>query len=141
MAKSFKKNQPIVATLPSTGRVVNGYYIESYGVNCHSFYVDEYEGERGGKPIYKKVRYGVSDEFIEAVDSKSPAASDAQYKAWLKRAMVLEERIAEDKKNMKALEALGGNDKEVEKLKKKIERSQSKLEQINVKINEYEGEE
>jgi len=140
MAKSFKKNQPIVATLP-TGRVVEGIYIEPYGTDGHSFYVDEYEGERGGKPIFKKVQYGVKDEFIDAADADTSAASDAQYKAWLKRAMILEERIKDDKKALKELESDSEKAKDVEKLKKKIERSQSKLDQINEKIDEFEGEE
>ena len=137
MAKSFKKNQSIVATLP-TGRVVEGIYIEPYGTDGHSFYVDEYEGERGGKPIFKKVQYGVKDEFIDAADADTSAASDAQYKAWLKRAMVLEERIKDDEKELKKLDA---DSKDAEKLKKKIERNQSKLDQINEKIDEFEGEE
>lgn len=136
MAKSFKKNQPIVATLP-TGRVVEGIYIEPYGTDGHSFYVDEYEGERGGKPVFKKVQYGVKEEFIDAADADTSAASDAQYKAWLKRAMILEERIKDDKKALKK----ATSDADKEKLQKKIERSQSKLDQINEKIDEFEGEE
>jgi predicted nuclease with TOPRIM domain len=136
MAKTFKKNQPIVATLP-TGRVVEGFYIEPYGTDGHSFYVDEYEGERGGKPVFKKVQYGVKEEFIDAADVKTSATSDAQYKAWLKRAMILEERIKDDKKALKK----ATSDADKEKLQKKIERSQSKLDQINEKIDEFEGEE
>jgi hypothetical protein len=136
MAKSFKKNQPIVATLP-TGRVVEGIYIEPYGTDGHSFYVDEYDGERGGKPVFRKVQYGVKEEFIDAADVKTSAASDAQYKAWLKRAMILEERIKDDKKALKK----ATSDADKEKLQKKIERSQSKLDQINEKIDEFEGEE
>ena len=132
MAKTFKKNQPIVATLP-TGRVVEGFYIEPYGTYGHSFYVDEYEGERGGKPVFKKVQYGVKEEFIDAADVKTSATSDAQYKAWLKRAMILEERIKDDKKALKK----ATSDADKEKLQKKIERSQSKLDQINEKIDEY----
>ena len=137
MAKTFKKNQPIVATLPATGRVVEGFYIEPYGTDGHSFYVDEYEGERGGKPVFKKVQYGVKEEFIDAADVKTSATSDAQYKAWLKRAMILEERIKDDKKALKK----ATSDADKEKLQKKIERSQSKLDQINEKIDEFEGEE
>ena len=136
MAKTFKKNQPIVATLP-TGRIVEGFYIEPYGTDGHSFYVDEYEGERGGKPVFKKVQYGVKEEFIDAADVKTSATSDAQYKAWLKRAMILEERIKDDKKALKK----ATSDADKEKLQKKIERSQSKLDQINEKIDEFEGEE
>ena len=139
MAKSFKKNQPIVATLP-TGRVVEGYYIEPYGDAGHSFYVDEYDGERGGKSIFKKVQYGVKEEFIDAVDTKEAAVSESQYKAWLKRAMVLEDRIKEDEKTLKGIESDSSKAKESEKLKKKIERNQSKLDQINEKIDEFEGE-
>ena len=40
MSKTFKKNQPIVATLPN-GKVVEGIYIEPYGEDGHSFYVNE----------------------------------------------------------------------------------------------------
>lgn len=140
MAKSFKKNQHVIATLP-TGRVVEGIYIEPYSTDGHSIYVDEYEGERGGKPVFKRAMYGVKDEFIEAIDSKSSAASEAQYKAWLKRAMILEERINEDENNLKKLEADNSGKKEIEKIKKKIDRNQSKLSQINEKINEFEGKE
>lgn len=136
MAKSFKKNQPIVATLP-TGRVVEGFYIEPYGDDGHSFYVNEYNGTRGGKEIYKKVTYGVKEEFIEAVDAKTSTASNAQYKAWLKRAIILEERIKNDENELKKTES--SDDKE--KLQKKIERNKSKLDQINEKIDEFEGEE
>ena len=136
MSKTFKKNQPIVATLP-TGRVVEGIYIEPYGPDGHSFYVDEYDGERGGKPVFRKVQYGVTEEFIDAADVKTSATSDAQYKAWLKRAMILEERIKDDKKGLKK----ATSDADKEKLQKKIERSQSKLDQINEKIDEFEGEE
>ena len=140
MAKTFKKNQPIVATLP-TGRVVEGFYIEPYGTDGHSFYVDEYEGERGGKPVFKKVQYGVKEEFIDAADVKTSATSDAQYKAWLKRAMILEERIKDDENALKKIESDNEKAKDVEKLKKKIERNQLKLDQINEKIDEFEGEE
>lgn len=132
MSKTFKKNQPIVATLP-TGRVVEGIYIEPYGTDGHSFYVDEYDGERGCKPVFRKVQYGVKEEFIDAADVKTSATSDAQYKAWLKRAMILEERIKDDKKALKK----ATSDADKEKLQKKIERSQSKLDQINEKIDEY----
>ena len=137
MAKSFKKNQPVVATLP-TGRVVEGVYLEPWGEDGHSIYVDEYEGERGGKPVFKKVMYGVKDDMIDAAGESTSEVSDAQYKAWLKRAMVLEERIKDDEKELKKLDA---DSKDAEKLKKKIERNQSKLDQINEKIDEFEGEE
>jgi len=140
MAKTFKKNQPIVATLP-TGRVVEGIYIEPYGDNGHSFLVDEFDGYGpDGKPKYTKKRYGVNEEFIEA--SGSPAApSDAQYKAWLKRAMDLENRIEEDKKEIESLEKMGveKDSKVTEKLRKRIERTQEKLSEINQKIEDFEG--
>ena len=77
------------------------------------------------------------EEFIDAADVKTSATSDAQYKAWLKRAMILEERIKDDKKALKK----ATSDADKEKLQKKIERSQSKLDQINEKIDEFEGEE
>jgi len=141
MTKKFKKNQPIIATLPS-GRVVEGIYIEPYGDNGHSFYVNEYDGERGGKPTYKKVQYGVKEEFINSIDdAKQSDVSEVQYKAWLKRAMILEERIKDDENALKKIESDNEKAKDVEKLKKKIERNQLKLDQINEKIDEFEGEE
>jgi hypothetical protein len=137
MAKTFKRNQPIVAKLP-TGRVVEGLYIEPYGSNGHSFYVNEPSGVRGNKVIYKKTMYGVQDEFIEPMDKHSMHASNEQYKAWLIRAMSLEDRIKEDKK---LLAINKYNDNEVKKLERKIARSEDKLMEINNKINEFEGEE
>ena len=140
MAKKFKKNQPVIATLP-TGRVVEGIYIEPYGSDGHSIYVDEYDGERGGKPMFKKIRYGVKDDLIEPSDTKSSMASEAQYKAWLKRAIILEDRIGQDKIEIDSLMKMGveKESKILEKLSKKIKRNQSKLNQINEKINEFEG--
>ena len=126
MTKVFKKNQRVLAVLP-TGRVVEGVYIEPYGATGHSFYANEYEGEgRDGKPIYSKKRYGVQDESIEAVESNVSSASFEQYKAWLKRASDLEAKIEEL-----------SSDK-TEKNAKKIERYNSKLSQITAKITEYE---
>lgn len=91
MTKTFKKNQAIVATLP-TGRVVEGTYLEPYGDDGHSFLVNEFDGyDQNGLPKYVKKRYGVKEQFIEASSSPS-APSDAQYKAWLKRAMELEKQ-------------------------------------------------
>ena len=141
MAKTFKKNQPIVATLP-TGRVVEGIYLEPYGDDGHSFLVDEFDGYGpDGKPRYTKKRYGVKSEFIEVSDSPA-APSDAQYKAWLKRAMELESRIEEDKKELESLKKMGvkPDSKMIEKLCKKVERTQEKLSEINQKIEDFEGD-
>jgi len=137
MAKKFKKCQLVVATLPN-GRVVEGTYSEPWGEDGHSICVNEYNGERGGKPIFKKVMYGVKDDCIDAVNVKPQKVSMEQYKAWLKRAIALEDRI---KENKKSIEALTANSKDRERLKKKIERGQCKLDQINAKIKEFEDEE
>jgi len=70
MGKVFKKNQPIVAILP-TGRKVEGIYIEPYGSEGHSFFVNEYNGMGpNGEPIYSKKRYGVNEKFIEPLSKK-----------------------------------------------------------------------
>jgi hypothetical protein len=143
MAKTFKKNQAIVATLP-TGRVVEGVYIEPYGVDGHSFYVNEYEGTgTNGLPRYTQKRYGVKEEFIEAsTSSPTSEPSEAQYKAWLKRAMELEARIDADKKEIENLKKTGVEEdsKMIEKLNRKIERNSEKLSEINQKIEEFEGD-
>lgn len=139
MGKKFKRNQPIIATLP-TGRVVEGIYIEPYGDNGHSFYVDEFDGMRGGKPTYKKTTYGVKEEFIDAVDTEEDSVSVNQYKAWLKRAIILENRIGEDKNLLETIKNSKDKKKESEKLEKKIKRNQSKLSQINYKIEMFEEE-
>jgi hypothetical protein len=139
MVQSFKKNQPVVATLP-TGRVVEGFYIEPWSDDGHSFYVNEYDGMRGGKPVYREVRYGVKDEFISPAtvdDDDIDEPSDEQYNAWIKRAETLEERIKADKD---ALKKLDKDSKDTDKLMKRIERNKSKLDQINEKINQYEEE-
>ena len=124
--KVFKKNQRVVATLPS-GRVVEGIYIEPYGSAGHSFYVNEFDGiGKNGEPVYTQKRYGVQEDKIEAVTVDTNLPSESQYKAWLKRAIDLEAKIKE-------LET----DKS-EKNLKKIERYNSKLSQITAKIAEYE---
>ena len=41
--ETFKKNQKVIATLPN-GREVEGVYIEPYGSDGHSFYVNEFSG-------------------------------------------------------------------------------------------------
>lgn len=133
--KTFKKNQQIFAKLP-TGREVEGFYIEPYGANGHTFYVLEFNGiGKGGEPQYKKVRYGVQDEFISAMPKDESKVSTMQYKAWLKRAMDLEVRINEIEKNIYS----STDDKEKEKLKKKLDRNNKKLKELNAKIEEYEG--
>jgi hypothetical protein len=139
MGKKFKKNQPIIATLP-TGRVVEGIYIEPYGDNGHSFYVNEFNGMCNGKPIYKKTTYGVKEEFIDAADTEKDTVSVNQYKAWLKRAIILENRIGEDKRLLETIKNSKDKKKETEKLGKKIERNNSKLNQINYKIKMFEKE-
>ena len=140
MAKKFKKNQPIVATLP-TGRVVEGIYIEPYGENGHSFYVNEYEGMIGGKEIYKKATYGVKDELIEPLVTKElPEPSEKQYEAWIKRSKDLEKRIEDDNKELESFINVTGDETNIvcQRLRKKIERNEKKLEEINAKIEEYE---
>ena len=136
MAKKFKKNQPIIATLP-TGRVVEGFYIEPYGTDRHSIYVEEYDGVVGGKIAFKKETYGVTDECIDAADENSSSASYTQYQAWLKRATILEERIQNDEEELKKVDS-NNDGKKAEKLKKLIERNGLKLDQINKKIEEFE---
>lgn len=132
--KTFKKGQRILAKLP-TGREVEGYYIEPYGSNGHSFYVLEYNGiGKGGEPQYKKTHYGVQDGFISEIPKDDGEVSSYQYKAWLKRAMDLEARIKESEKLISNM--ADGPDKERET--KKLKRSEKKLEEINKKIEEYE---
>ena len=134
MAK-FKKNQRIIAKLP-TGREVEGYYLEPYSSTGHSIYVLEFSGiGRNGEPVYKKVMYGVNEEFIKPYPKETDGTSNMQYKAWLKRAMDLEARIKEGEKELSASNEI----MEEEKLKKKIERFKRKLEEIEAKISEYEG--
>ena len=143
MAKTFKKNQKIIATLP-TGRKVEGIYIEPYGADGHSFYADDFCGiGPTGEPIYRQQRYGVKEEFIDAVTDDNPEPSDMQYKAWLKRASELEARIKADEEEVKSLKKMGvkADSKMLEKLSKKIERNQSKLDEIKEKIDEFEGDE
>lgn len=142
MAKTFKKNQKIIATLP-TGRRVEGIYIEPYGTDGHSFYANDFNGiGPDGEPIYAQKRYGVKEEFIDAVTDDNPEPSDMQYKAWLKRASELEARIKADKEEVESLKKMGVEEKSnvLDKLAKKIERNQSKLDEINEKIDEFEGE-
>ena len=127
MPKIFKKNQRVLATLPG-GRVVEGVYIEPYGTDGHSFYVNEFDSiGRNGEPVYTKKRYGVQDDFIEAITDATRLPSESQYKAWLKRATDLELKIKEL------------NEDKSEKSSKKIERYSEKLAQINKKIEDYEN--
>lgn len=139
MSKTFKKNQPIIATLP-TGRVVEGFYIEPYGEDGHSFYVNEYNGKRGGKDIFKKVTYGVKSELIKEAseddEEEEDTISEKQYNAWIERSKILQERIDNDTKEKESLYKMGA-DTLVQKLDKKIERNKKKLEEINAKIEEY----
>lgn len=139
MSKTFKKNQPIVATLPN-GRVVEGIYIEPYGEDGHSFYVNEYEGKRGGKDVFKKVTYGVKSELIKAAsdddEEEGDTISEKQYNAWIDRSKTLQERIDNDTKEKESLCKMGAEIL-VKKLEKKIERNKKKLEEINAKIEEY----
>jgi len=140
MANKFKKNQPIIVKLP-TGKIVEGFYLEPYGENSHSFYVYEYDGMLGGKPHYKKSTYGVKEEFIIA-KPKNNAITDKQYEAWVKRAKILKERIENDEKELDSLSKLTGSEDNMvcKKLKRKIERNKNKLYQINNKIDELEEE-
>ena len=128
--KKFKKGQRIIATLP-TGREVEGYYMEPYSSEGHSIYVLEFNGL--GRGAY----YGVRDECISEAAADESEAKPYQYKAWLKRAMDLEARIKECEKSISSL--ADGPDKEREV--KKLTRFNTKLEELNVKIEEYEGKE
>lgn len=141
MAKKFKKNQEVIATLPN-GRVVEGLYVEPWGDDGHTIKVEEYEGERGGKAVFKNVTYGIKDEFIDPVDD-SDKKEEAAYKNWLKRAITLEERIKEYDKEKETLICVVGSENNIviEKINKKIKRTQSKLDQINAKIEEFESKE
>jgi len=133
--KTFKKNQQILAKLP-TGREVEGFYVEPYGANGHTFYVLEFNGiGKGGEPQYKKVCYGVQDEFIFEIPKDNSKVSTFQYKAWLKRAMDLEARINESEDTISKLADCPDKTKE----QKKLERYKNKLKDINAKIEEYEG--
>lgn len=136
--KTFKKNQRIVATLP-TGRHVEGFYIEPYGINGHSFYVNEFSGiGRNGEPIYKKAQYGVSEELIDIAPKKeTDKPSLSQYKAWLKRAIDLTNRIDE---STEAISKLADSPDKIRE-EKKLKRFEEKLSAINAKIKEYEEDE
>ena len=135
--KKFKKGQRIIATLP-TGREVEGYYMEPYSSEGHSIYVLEFNGlGRGGEPTYKKAYYGVSDGCISEAPTDESEAKTYQYKAWLKRAMDLEARIKECEKSISSLADSPDKEREV----KKLARFNSKLAELNKKINEYEGKE
>ena len=137
MITVFKKNQKIIATLP-TGRVVEGVYIEPYGEDGHSFYVNELSGYgRDGEPKYKKAQYGVKEGFIKAKPRQTASTSEKQYKDWLKRKEVLENRIKEEEDNMCSTLTIGQEDKSKEKFMKKISRYREKLTEIEKKILEY----
>lgn len=138
MAKKFKKNQPVVVKLP-TGKVVEGFYLEQYGENSHSFYVYEYDGMLGGKPHYKKTTYGVREEFILPAPDKNKE-TEKQYNALVKRANILKERIENDEKELDSLCKLTGSEDNIvcTKLKSKIVRSKNRLNAINNKIEELE---
>lgn len=137
MAKKFKKNQKIIAELPS-GKIVEGFYIEPYGSDGHSFYIMEFEGEgRDGEPMYKKKRFGVKDAFIKAAPEKISKPSTMQYKAWLSRAMTLETRISDYERQMG--QALKNGDKiDADKHATKLLRTRDKLKEIERKIEEFE---
>ena len=134
MAK-FQQGQRVVVTLPS-GRSIEGVYLNPYGNNGHSFYVNEFIGmSRNGEPIYKKVTYGFKDCSINPIESPSISKpSIQQYKAWLERAINLESRINESETLIEKI--ADGPDKERET--KKLERHRGKLKQIRKKIEEYE---
>jgi hypothetical protein len=140
MEKKFKKNQPVVVKLP-TGKVVEGFYLEPYGVNSHSFYVYEYDGMLGGKPHYKKVTYGVKEEFILPATDENKE-SNKHYESLIKRANILKERIKNDEKELESLCEITGNENNMvcTKLKAKIVRIKNRLNTINNKIEELEEE-
>lgn len=140
MANKFKKNQPIIVKLP-TGKIVEGFYLEPYGENSHSFYVYEYDGMLGGKPHYKKTTYGVREEFILPAP-KEDNASEKHYKSLVKRANILKERIESDEKELESLCKITGSENNIvcTKLRSKIVRSKNRLNTINNKIEELEEE-
>lgn len=136
MAKTFKKNQRIIATLP-TGRQVNGIYIEPYSEDGHSFYVNEYDGNGpDGEPRYRKIRYGVKDAYINAVpEEEKSLPSYTQYQSWLKRAAEYQARVDEilDSVNFSGME-----EKTLDKLERKLKRQREKLKIIESKIKKYD---
>lgn len=134
MAK-FQQGQRVVVTLPS-GRSIEGVYLNPYGNNGHSFYVNEFIGiGRNGEPIYKKVTYGLKNCTISPISSPSISKpSIQQYKAWLERAINLESRINESETLIEKI--ADGPDKEREA--KKLARHKGKLKQIRKKIEDYE---
>lgn len=140
MAKKFKKNQPVVVKLP-TGKVVEGFYLEPYGENSHSFYVYEYDGMLGGIPHYKKATYGVKEEFILSTPDENKE-SDKHYESLIKRAKILKDRIENDEKELESICEITGNENNIvcTKLKTKIVRSKNRLNTINNKIDELKEE-
>jgi len=131
----FQKGQRVVVTLPN-GKSIEGVYLNPYGNNGHSFYVNEFIGMgRNGEPIYKKVTYGFKGCSISPIESPSISKpSIQQYKAWLERAINLESRINESETLIEKI--ADGPDKEREI--KKLERHRGKLKQIRKKIEDYE---
>ena len=131
----FQKGQRVVVTLPN-GKSIEGIYLNPYGNNGHSFYVNEFIGMgRNGEPIYKKVTYGFKGCSISPIESPSISKpSIQQYKAWLERAINLESRINESETLIEKI--ADGPDKEREI--KKLERHRGKLKQIRKKIEDYE---
>ena len=141
MSKTFKKGQLITAILPG-GKKVVGHYLEPYGSDGHSFIIDEFSGLNAqGEPTYIKKRYGVKESFIEPFNNNDDGVSESQYKAWLKRAILLKARIDEDTNSIDELKKTGCDDthKSVVMLMKKIKRGQQKLDELNKKIEEFEG--
>ena len=136
----FKKNQKVIATLPD-GRVVEGVYIEPYGSDGHSFYVNQFNGiGKNDDPVYKKVTYGVKEGNIVAKPKEPSKPSEKQYQAWLKRKEDIESHIKEEEDNMASTLVIGENDKSREKFQKKIDRYKEKLAEIEKKIKEYEDD-
>ena len=134
MAK-FQEGQRVIVTLPS-GKSIEGVYLNPYGNNGHSFYVNEFVGiGRNGEPIYKKVTYGLKNCSINPISSPSISKpSIQQYKAWLERAIDLERRVDESEALIEKI--ADGPDKEREM--KKLVRHKGKLNQIRKKIEDYE---
>lgn len=144
MSKKFKKGQKVMATLP-TGEVVEGTYLEPYGEKGHSLIVTHFTGiGKGGKPTTKKVRYGVSEEFIVTAPDKEDdngleplPQSYEQYRNWLEQVAMLKARIEDAADTIDFYSMLSYTD-EAERATKKMERFTRNMKVLERKIAAYE---